>query len=141
MVDHPDLTDPNVWRQRHAMRFAEICHCASEAQALELLQALERRFADCHLRLLPQKTKIVYCKDANRPGEYPVAEVVSLKAELARFMPTLVTRAHNFGIPEARELIMSVVEEEKPRPKPLGPADHKTPMPAWATIPTKTPQR
>ena len=54
-------------------RYADdvICHCASEAQALELLQALERRFADCHLRLNPQKTKIVYCKDANRPGEYP----------------------------------------------------------------------
>jgi RNA-directed DNA polymerase len=54
-------------------RYADdvICHCASEAQALELLQALERRFADCHLRLNPQKTKIVYFKDANRPGEYP----------------------------------------------------------------------
>src|SRR5260370_18810614 len=54
-------------------RYADdaICHCASEAQALELLRALERRFAECHLRLHPQKTKIVYCKDANRPGEYP----------------------------------------------------------------------
>jgi RNA-directed DNA polymerase len=54
-------------------RYADdaICHCASEAQALELLQALERRFAECRLRLNPQKTKIVYCKDANRPGEYP----------------------------------------------------------------------
>src|SRR5271156_1736892 len=43
----------------------------SEAQALELRQALEQRFAECRLRLHPQKTKIVYCKDANRPGEYP----------------------------------------------------------------------
>jgi RNA-directed DNA polymerase len=25
----------------------------------------------CRLRLHPEKTKIVYCKDANRPGEYP----------------------------------------------------------------------
>jgi len=54
-------------------RYADdaICHCASEAQALELRQALERRFADCQLRLHPQKTKVVYCKDANRPGTYP----------------------------------------------------------------------
>jgi RNA-directed DNA polymerase len=54
-------------------RYADdaICHCVSEAQALELLQALERRFAECRLRLNPQKTRIVYCKDANRPGEYP----------------------------------------------------------------------
>jgi RNA-directed DNA polymerase len=53
-------------------RYADdaICHCASEAQALELHQALEQRFAACRLRLHPQKTKIVYCKDANRPGEY-----------------------------------------------------------------------
>jgi Group II intron, maturase-specific domain/Reverse transcriptase (RNA-dependent DNA polymerase)/Transposase len=54
-------------------RYADdaICHCASEAQALELRQALEQRFAACRLRLHPQKTKIVYCKDANRPGDYP----------------------------------------------------------------------
>jgi Reverse transcriptase (RNA-dependent DNA polymerase) len=54
-------------------RYADdaICHCASEAQALELRQALEQRFAACRLRLHPEKTKIVYCKDANRLGEYP----------------------------------------------------------------------
>jgi RNA-directed DNA polymerase len=54
-------------------RYADdaICHCRSEAQALELRQALEQRFAECRLRLHSQKTKIVYCKDANRPGEYP----------------------------------------------------------------------
>jgi retron-type reverse transcriptase len=54
-------------------RYADdaICHCRSEAQALELRQALEKRFADCKLQLHPQKTKVVYCKDANRPGHYP----------------------------------------------------------------------
>jgi len=54
-------------------RYADdaICHCRSEAQALELRQALEKRFADCKLQLHPQKTKVVYCKDANRPGQYP----------------------------------------------------------------------
>jgi RNA-directed DNA polymerase len=54
-------------------RYADdaICHCANEAQALELRQALEARFAECRLRVHPQKTRIVYCKDANRPGKYP----------------------------------------------------------------------
>jgi RNA-directed DNA polymerase len=54
-------------------RYADdaICHCVSKEQALELRQALERRFAECQLQLHPQKTKVVYCKDANRPGDYP----------------------------------------------------------------------
>ena len=48
----------------------------------------------------------------------------------------LRTRAHDFGVP-----IMSVAEEEKPRPKPLGPADHKTPMPSKAMLPENPPWR
>jgi RNA-directed DNA polymerase len=62
--EHPDIPFE---------RYADdaICHCRSEAQALELRHALEQRFADCLLQLHPQKTKVVYCKDANRPGEYP----------------------------------------------------------------------
>jgi group II intron reverse transcriptase/maturase len=54
-------------------RYADdaICHCQSEAQALELRQALEQRFAECKLQLHPQKTKVVYCKDANRSKKYP----------------------------------------------------------------------
>ncbi|MGH8234896.1 MAG: reverse transcriptase domain-containing protein [Rhodanobacteraceae bacterium] len=54
-------------------RYADdaICHCVSEAQALALRQALTARFAACRLRLHPQKTKVVYCKDANRAGHYP----------------------------------------------------------------------
>jgi RNA-directed DNA polymerase len=68
----------DCWMQREYPhipfeRYADdaICHCATEAQALELRQALEARFAACRLRLHPQKTRIVYCKDANRPGKYP----------------------------------------------------------------------
>jgi len=54
-------------------RYADdaICHCRSEAQALLLRQALEARLAACKLELHPQKTKIVYCKDSNRPNGYP----------------------------------------------------------------------
>jgi hypothetical protein len=36
-----------------------------------LWQALAARLADCKLTLHPEKTKIVYCKDANRRRDYP----------------------------------------------------------------------
>jgi RNA-directed DNA polymerase len=39
-----------------------------EAQAIRA--ALEARFAECGLEMHPTKTKIVYCKDANRTGTY-----------------------------------------------------------------------
>ena len=54
-------------------RYADdaICHCRSEAQALLLREALEARLAACKLELHPQKTKIVYCKDANRRDNHP----------------------------------------------------------------------
>jgi Retron-type reverse transcriptase len=51
-------------------RFADdaLCHCANEAQAKALKEALEKRFAECGLQLHPEKTKIVYCKDDDRRG-------------------------------------------------------------------------
>jgi RNA-directed DNA polymerase len=54
-------------------RYADdaICHCRSEVQARLLREALEVRLAACKLELHPHKTKIVYCKDANRRDNYP----------------------------------------------------------------------
>jgi RNA-directed DNA polymerase len=54
-------------------RYADdiICHCVSEAQARMLSEALVQRLRQWHLELHPHKTKIVYCKDANRRGSYP----------------------------------------------------------------------
>ena len=54
-------------------RYADdaICHCRSAEEALALWSALQARFAACKLELHPEKTKIVYCKDANRRGDYP----------------------------------------------------------------------
>ena len=49
-----------------------ICHCRSAEEARELWRALADRFAACKLVLHPEKTKIVYCKDANRRGDFPV---------------------------------------------------------------------
>jgi hypothetical protein len=55
-------------------RFADdvICYRVSEAQAQALRTALARRFADCGLKLHPQKTKIVYCVGSGRPLGLPV---------------------------------------------------------------------
>ena len=71
----------DLWMRRHHAdvpfeRYADdaICHCRSEAQARALRNALEARFAECKLELHPRKTKIVYCKDANRQAEYPVQQ-------------------------------------------------------------------
>lgn len=63
-VQHPDIPFE---------RYADdiICHCMSEAQARSLRDALGQRLTQCHLELHPHKTKIVYCKDANRRGSYP----------------------------------------------------------------------
>ena len=55
-------------------RYADdaICHCRSAEEARALWSALADRFAVCKLVLHPEKTKIVYCKDANRGGAFPV---------------------------------------------------------------------
>jgi RNA-directed DNA polymerase len=53
-------------------RFADdaIIHCGSEDQARGILAALTARLADVGLVLHPDKTRIVYCKDSNRPGTH-----------------------------------------------------------------------
>ena len=53
-------------------RFADdvLCHCGSELQARELKESLARRLAECGLELHPDKTRIVYCKDDDRRGDY-----------------------------------------------------------------------
>jgi RNA-directed DNA polymerase len=65
------------WMQRHYPqypfeRYADdgLAHCQTEAQALALKAALVERFAQCGLELHPTKTRIIYCKDDDRPGEY-----------------------------------------------------------------------
>jgi len=68
----------DTWMQRQYPRipferYADdgICHCRDKAEAERLQQAIELRFAECGLELNLQKTKVVYCKDSNRRGDYP----------------------------------------------------------------------
>jgi RNA-directed DNA polymerase len=53
-------------------RFADdvVIHCVSERQARQLREALARRLVEIGLELHPEKTRIVYCKDSNRRGDY-----------------------------------------------------------------------
>lgn len=48
-----------------------LVHCKSEQEAIHVLENLKHRFGECLLQLHPTKTRIVYCKDANRTKEYP----------------------------------------------------------------------
>ncbi|CAN5521008.1 hypothetical protein BH23BAC4_BH23BAC4_12300 [soil metagenome] len=67
----------DLWMQRtfpgvQFERYADdaIVHCRSERQARTVLEAIRGRFTQCGLELHPVKTRIVYCKDDDRPREY-----------------------------------------------------------------------
>lgn len=53
-------------------RYADdaVLHCASQAQAQQVLEALHERMAHVGLQLHPDKTRIVYCKDSNRRAQF-----------------------------------------------------------------------
>jgi RNA-directed DNA polymerase len=53
-------------------RYADdvVAHCVSERQARYVRQAIADRMAEVGLRLHPDKTKIVYCKDGKRQLTY-----------------------------------------------------------------------
>ena len=54
-------------------RYADdiVAHCGTEAQAQQVLESIRRRLAQCRLEVHPAKTRIVYCKDDDRPRGYP----------------------------------------------------------------------
>jgi len=57
-------------------RYADdgLVHCRTVQEAQQILATLTQRFAECKLELHPAKTKIVYCKDGKRRGDYPQTE-------------------------------------------------------------------
>lgn len=54
--------------QIHFERYADdiVVHCRSRQQLEMIKQKIEKRLEQCRLRLNPEKTRIVYCKDSNR---------------------------------------------------------------------------
>jgi RNA-directed DNA polymerase len=66
----------DLWMQRQFPqiqfeRYADdaLVHCRSERQARTVLEAIRDRFSQCGLERHAAKTRIVYCKDDDRPGE------------------------------------------------------------------------
>jgi len=53
-------------------RYADdiVIHCRTKEEAETLLAEITRRLAECNLIVHPEKTKVVYCKDAKRKGSY-----------------------------------------------------------------------
>jgi group II intron reverse transcriptase/maturase len=47
-----------------------VVHCVSESQARTVLAAIAARMEQVGLRLHPDKTRVVYCKDGKRRGSY-----------------------------------------------------------------------
>ena len=55
-----------------SMRYADdaVVHCATRRQAEAVLAAIAERMQEVGLSLHPDKTRIVYCKDAKRRGDH-----------------------------------------------------------------------
>ncbi len=89
-----DRENPDVPFERYADDI--ICHCKTEGEARALWKQVQTRLSECGLALHPQKTKIVYCKDTNRKGQYPTVAFDFLGY---RFQPRLaVWRGGLFGV-------------------------------------------
>jgi RNA-directed DNA polymerase len=73
------------WVARHlrSVRFCRyaddgVVHCKSLVQAQLVLSKIAERFRQCGLELHPDKTRIVYCRDINRPATYPTTQFTFL---------------------------------------------------------------
>jgi group II intron reverse transcriptase/maturase len=71
-------------------RYADdiVAHCDTEEQAHNLRAAIAERFGALGLELHPEKTRIVYCKDANRRGDAEHTSFDFLGHADLRVMPT-----------------------------------------------------
>jgi len=59
---------PNIHFERYADDI--VVHCRSQKQLEMIRQKIERRLEQCRLKVNPQKTRIVYCKDTNRTRDW-----------------------------------------------------------------------
>jgi RNA-directed DNA polymerase len=66
-----DLWMTREYPRVHFERYADdiVVHCGTESEAWRLSERIAQRLKTVGLELHPEKTRIVYCKDANRPRE------------------------------------------------------------------------
>jgi RNA-directed DNA polymerase len=80
---------PNIGFERYCDD--AVVHCRSEHQARQVRDAIAARLAQVGLELHPDKTRIVYCKDADRPGSFEHQKFTFLGYE---FRPRLAKNRH-----------------------------------------------
>jgi len=75
----------DMWlaRKHPGVAFERYCddaviHCTSQEQAVMVRDALAARLAEVGLELHPDKTRVVYCKDADRRGDHEVTSFTFL---------------------------------------------------------------
>jgi RNA-directed DNA polymerase len=68
-----DLWMRRKWKHLPFERYADdiIVHCRAEWEAELVRVGVRARLKECGLELHPEKTKLVYCKDANRQESHP----------------------------------------------------------------------
>ena len=78
-------------------RYADdvIVHCRSKQQAERILELINERMKSIDLELHPKKTKIVYCKDYRRRGNYPIVKFDFLGYS---FQPRTTKSKRNSGL-------------------------------------------
>ena len=69
-------------------------HCSSESQAIAVRDAIAARLAQVGLELHPDKTRIVYCKDADRRGGHEVTSFTFLGYEFRPGWPIAGPNTH-----------------------------------------------
>lgn len=75
----------DLWITKHIpnvrfCRYADdgVIHCKSLRQAQWVLKKVAERFRQRGLEIHPEKTRIVYCRDVNRQGNYPTVQFTFL---------------------------------------------------------------
>jgi RNA-directed DNA polymerase len=88
----------DAWMAREfpGVRFERYCddavvHCGSDKQARHVREAIAARLAQVGLELHPGKTRIIYCKDADRRDDHEVTSFTFLGYE---FRPRLAKNRH-----------------------------------------------
>jgi RNA-directed DNA polymerase len=75
----------DVWMKQNMrsvrfVRYADdgVVHCKSLVQARLTMRKIEERFRQCGLEIHTDKTRIIYCRDINRQGTFPVSQFTFL---------------------------------------------------------------
>ena len=97
-------------------RYADdvVVHCKNRRQAEELLAGIAARMSEVGLRLHPDKTHVVYCKDSNRRGEHftsfsPAISPEALKARSDRLRDLRIHRRTDLTLDDLADWLNPII--------------------------------